>query len=236
MADFAQYWKRRDALFGLAGSLIFVAIPLDSEYTNYFVVPGMSEHWLYWVVLGFGSVCALACLVALVHPPLILAADRHGLDVGVQGVSIAIGSRKWTPTTEATAVRSGRPRRTRAVHVPWEAVRSIDVGEIEFTESDSLRRQKALQVVCDASVDLSRCGMQDLIQTGTAAYFAAKAKSRGSAWFGYKEPEGIDAGENILLIAASLFSKDVNAVCATLRALRTQALSTGKDTTVVRRL
>jgi hypothetical protein len=236
MTEFTQYWKRKDALFGLAGSLFFAAIPLDSEYTNYFAEPGMSKHWIYWVFLGIGGVCSLACLVALIHPPLILAADRYGLDVGVQGVNVSIGSRKWQPTTEATAIRSGRPKRKRAVHVPWEAVRAIDVSEIEYTVSDSLRRKAALKVTCDASVDLRRRGMQDLIQTGTAAYFAAKAKAGGKSWFGYKEPDGIHANENILLIAASLFSKDVNAVCATLRALREQALSPREGTTVVRRL
>ncbi len=100
----------------------------------------------------------------------------------------------------------------------WEQVRSISVGEVIYCANDSIKKEPALRIAFDDTVDISHCGDMLAIQAGTESYFAARARQKytGVSW---KEPSEGRSNENIILIGEQHFHGDIQHVCRRLQAM-----------------
>ncbi|NOY41297.1 MAG: hypothetical protein GXP26_05615 [Planctomycetes bacterium] len=217
MGKFQQNYKRSKSFFGMLLCLVFVALPLDSKYFGQLVPPGLEETpWAFWGLLVVGSVGSLGFAWQLVCPPLMLAADEDGITLGFT-----------TPSTEINlSLRNFGIRRKgeRNPTVSWDQVRSIRVGEVVYCSGDSstFKKELALRIEFDNSVDMGHCGDMLAIQAGTEAYFAARASKSYEGLTSWKEPCGGKVNENIVLIGKQHFHEEIQLVTIRLQTMMGQ--------------
>lgn len=211
MGDFRQNYKRRKSLFGLLGCLVFIGLGIDAEFVNIAVPAGMRETgpWLYWTMVVVASVGAMGFAWQFLFPPLVLAADLHGITFGYICHSPVIN----------LSIRDFSYKGRADSHIAWDKVRSIGVDEVHYTSSDIRQSEPALRLEFDDSVDLGTCGDMHAMRSVSRAYFAAINRKRTDKWVGYKESQGMRAAQNIVMIGEQHFDENVHQVCDRLRKL-----------------
>jgi hypothetical protein len=179
-------------VLGLAVCLFFLGLALDSKFFQKFIDSSFAA-WApaFWTCTIVGGLGAIGCAAALIRPPVVLAADARGVAVGA-GFTWSFGRR--------------------SALVPWDQVENIGVGEVRYWSNEVEVVQQAVRIVCDASVDLSPADDMLGVQTGTAAYFAAKASQRGKHSVKWDEPGGMRAPHHVVLIGERNFSENVHQV------------------------
>jgi len=210
MSDFRQHYKRQKSAIGLFLCLAFGGIFI-SAFFNADVPAGLKEAapWLFWGMIIVSSIGALGFFWQLIHPPLVLAADGEGITLGYTFHSPVVN----------LSIRNFSFKSRADSRVAWEKVRSIGVSEV-FYESDNVRmREPALRIEFDDSIDLGNFGDMHAMRSGTKAYFAVVKRKKSDRWVCYKQPQGLRAKQNVVLIGEQHFDENVHQVCDRLRKL-----------------